>query len=80
MHILLADDNETNGMVARTILAEQGFKVHEVSNGRAALEAATARAYDLILMDVSMPEMHGLTAARLIRKPPASWAPYRFWQ
>ena len=68
MHILLADDNETNRMVASTILVEQGFNVHEVSNGRAALEAATARAYDLILMDVSMPEMDGLTAARLIRK------------
>jgi len=70
MHILLADDNETNRLVASTILLEEGFRVHEVTNGRAALEAAGSGAYDLILMDVSMPEMDGLAAARAIRKLP----------
>jgi two-component system sensor histidine kinase/response regulator len=68
MRILLADDNETNRLLARTILREEGFTVDEALTGTEAVDAARERAYDLILMDVSMPDMDGLTATRTIRQ------------
>jgi CheY-like chemotaxis protein len=68
MRILLADDNETNRMLARTILAGEGYAVDEAVTGAEAVEFAHARNYDLILMDVSMPDMDGLTATRAIRQ------------
>ncbi len=70
MRILLADDNDTNRLLARTILVDEGFLVDEALTGATALDAAARMAYDLILMDVSMPEMDGLTATRAIRKLP----------
>lgn len=74
MKILVADDNETNRLVARTILEEAGHSVVEVCDGVAALNAARDDLYDLILMDVSMPELDGLSAARAIRKLPGRHA------
>jgi CheY-like chemotaxis protein len=68
MRILLADDNETNRLVARTILLSEGFSVDEALTGAEAVDAARVHSYDLILMDVSMPDMDGLAATRAIRQ------------
>jgi CheY-like chemotaxis protein/HPt (histidine-containing phosphotransfer) domain-containing protein len=65
--ILLAEDSQTNAMVATALLERRGARVDLVGNGREALEAVRQRPYDLIIMDIAMPEMDGLTATRQIR-------------
>ncbi len=65
--VLLAEDNPVNQEVAVQMLRYLGCEVELVDNGRKALEAAAANAYDLILMDCRMPEMSGYEAARRIR-------------
>jgi CheY-like chemotaxis protein len=66
--ILLAEDHPTNQKVVAMILEPAGVELTIVDNGRAAVEAARARTFDLILMDIQMPVMDGLTATGLIRK------------
>lgn len=66
-HILLVEDNETNRLVARRYLEKAGFLVEEAINGLEAIEKAKAADFDLILMDVSMPEMDGMLATCHIR-------------
>lgn len=68
MDILLVEDNEINRFVARRLLESLGHSVTEAENGRLGVDAADARAYDVILMDVSMPVMDGVTATRTIRQ------------
>ncbi|TCS38693.1 serine/threonine protein kinase and signal transduction histidine kinase [Paucimonas lemoignei] len=67
MRILVAEDNEINQRVAQSLLKKAGHQVHMVADGRAAVAAAAAELYDVILMDMHMPEMDGLEATRLIR-------------
>ncbi|WP_432534508.1 hybrid sensor histidine kinase/response regulator [Kineococcus arenarius] len=67
LRVLLAEDNAVNQRVAQLLLAKFGHEVDTVDNGLRALEAARASRYDVVLMDLHMPEMDGLQATRLIR-------------
>ena len=66
--ILLAEDNEINRMLAIELLTMKGYQVEAVSNGRMAVEKVREGNYDLVLMDIQMPEMDGLAATMEIRK------------
>ncbi len=68
MHVLLAEDNEINQKVALYMLKGEGFSVKVAANGIQAVSASSVEAFDLILMDVHMPEMNGLDATRAIRE------------
>jgi CheY-like chemotaxis protein len=65
--VLLAEDHPTNRKVVELILGSAGVDLVSVENGALALEAARAERFDLILMDMQMPVMDGLTAIRAIR-------------
>jgi signal transduction histidine kinase/DNA-binding NarL/FixJ family response regulator len=67
LHILLAEDNPTNRLVARRMIERLGHQADTVGTGTEAIAALGLTRYDLILMDVMMPEMDGLTATRQIR-------------
>lgn len=60
--ILLAEDNPVNRILASAILGKAGFLVTEAANGLQALDIARTHDFDLMLMDVQMPEMDGLSA------------------
>lgn len=68
LKILLAEDNHTNAYITTQYLIADGHEVNRVETGQGAVTRATAEDFDLILMDISMPEKDGLTAAREIRQ------------
>ena len=67
LRVLAAEDNNINQLVLRTMLQQAGVEPTIVADGRAAVEAWSQSEWDLILMDIQMPEMAGLTATRAIR-------------
>jgi PAS domain S-box-containing protein len=68
--ILLVEDNDLNQQVATDLLQDAGFVVDWAENGQIALNKLTASDYDIVLMDMQMPVMDGITATRQIRKAP----------
>lgn len=68
MNILVADDNEANCLIARTILERAGHSIVTVENGLEALELSRIVSYDLIILDIMMPIMDGLVALQQIRE------------
>jgi signal transduction histidine kinase/ActR/RegA family two-component response regulator len=67
LHILLAEDNPVNQKLAVRLIEKRGHSVVAVNNGREAVERVEREHFDVVLMDVSMPEMDGLEATALLR-------------
>jgi len=72
LRVLVTDDNATNRMVAELIMNSIGAEVVCAENGQEALDAVEASAFDVVLMDLQMPVMDGITAIRAIREREAS--------
>ncbi|MCX5811055.1 MAG: response regulator [Proteobacteria bacterium] len=68
MHILVAEDNKPNQKLLFMILAKMGYEVDIVNNGREAVQSLQHHKYDIVFMDVHMPEMDGFEATRIIRE------------
>lgn len=67
-HILVVDDIEPNRRLTATVLKTQGYHVTTAASGQEAITRVTSENYDLILMDVQMPGMSGLTATKIIKE------------
>jgi CheY-like chemotaxis protein len=67
LKVLLAEDNEVNLFLTQTLMENWGFQVDTAVNGLEAVAKASTQAYDVILMDIQMPELNGVDATRQIR-------------
>jgi CheY-like chemotaxis protein len=67
LHILLAEDNPVNQKLAIRLIQKRGHSVVAVGNGREAIERVEREHFDLVLMDISMPEMDGLETTAVLR-------------
>jgi signal transduction histidine kinase/DNA-binding response OmpR family regulator len=72
IRVLLVEDNATNQLVAKTALGKFGIHPDLAGNGLEAVEAVRRKDYDIVLMDVQMPEMDGIAATRTIRRMPGA--------
>ena len=68
LQILLAEDNAVNQLLTTRLLEKRGHQVVVANNGREAIAALTQQQFDLVLMDIQMPEMDGYEATAQIRK------------
>jgi CheY-like chemotaxis protein len=76
LRILLAEDNVVNQKLALRLLQQMGYRADVASNGIEAIECVQRQVYDVVLMDVQMPEMDGLAAAReIVRRWPDGMRP-----
>jgi CheY-like chemotaxis protein len=77
LRLLLAEDNATNQKLALRLLARMGYRADVAANGLEALQALERQTYDVVLMDMQMPEMDGLEATRHIHQRwPGQQHPY----
>ncbi len=70
--ILIIEDNETNRYLARFLLEKAGFEIQTAVNGVQGLAMARAERFDLVVLDIQMPEMDGYETAVALRSDPAS--------
>jgi CheY-like chemotaxis protein len=76
LRILLAEDNMVNQKVGLLMLTKLGYAGKLARNGREAVDLATAEEFDLVLMDIQMPEMDGVAAMRALREQLGVGCPY----
>ena len=72
IRVLLVEDNRVNQMVTQKVLTKNGFQVDIVNNGKEAITILQKKIYNLVLMDILMPEMGGYEATKLIRSSETS--------